>query len=108
MTTPPLPPIDALRLLVDAMRQDGTTQADVTTAVKHAYATLALYEPAPPRDWWPHTVKELRESLGWTQRELAEAMGVASIQVSRWERGERVPNPGNRAQLSRIAQGVEL
>jgi len=33
-------------------------------------------------------IRALREKLGWTQMVLAEAIGVTSNTVARWERGE--------------------
>lgn len=33
-------------------------------------------------------IRALRRSLGWTQVALAEAVGVSSNTVARWERGE--------------------
>lgn len=34
-------------------------------------------------------VYELRKKLGWSQRKLAEELGVTSAAVARWESGER-------------------
>ncbi|MQA88708.1 MAG: helix-turn-helix domain-containing protein [Gemmatimonas sp.] len=36
-------------------------------------------------------VLETRKRLGWTQKRLAQALGVTMRGVRRWERGERVP-----------------
>lgn len=33
-------------------------------------------------------VRKIRERLGWTQAQLAEALGVAPNTVARWERDE--------------------
>jgi len=33
-------------------------------------------------------IRALREKFGWTQMALAEAVGVTSNTVARWERGE--------------------
>jgi len=33
-------------------------------------------------------IRAFREKLGWTQMALAEAIGVTSNTVARWERGE--------------------
>lgn len=37
------------------------------------------------------TIKQLRESKGWTQQELADKMGVAVATVSRLENGVHPP-----------------
>ena len=34
-------------------------------------------------------LRSIRKRLGWTQAELAEALGVAENTVARWERDER-------------------
>jgi len=36
-------------------------------------------------------IREARGRVGWTQKELAEAVGVSLRSVSAWERGEAVP-----------------
>jgi transcriptional regulator with XRE-family HTH domain len=33
-------------------------------------------------------LRRLRRGLGWTQKQLAEAVGVTRKTVARWERGE--------------------
>jgi transcriptional regulator with XRE-family HTH domain len=37
-------------------------------------------------------IKQAREARKWRQRDLAEAMGVADLTVSRWERGVSPPS----------------
>lgn len=37
-------------------------------------------------------VKALRESLGWTQGDLADHLGVTRTLVTHWESGLRTPN----------------
>jgi len=39
----------------------------------------------------PATARALRQQAGLTQAEVGEALGVSSVAVCRWERGERVP-----------------
>lgn len=42
-----------------------------------------------------------RMAAGMTQKQLADAIGCMTKQISRWERGHNVPNAGT---LARIAQ----
>ncbi len=37
-------------------------------------------------------IKELREDLGLSQRQLAENTGIMQVNISRWERALTVPN----------------
>ncbi len=41
-----------------------------------------------------------RKAAGMTQQQLADALGVAQVSVTRWERGEREPRVST---LKRIA-----
>lgn len=42
----------------------------------------------------PAALRAIRRRLGWTQAELAEAIGIASNTVARYERGELgIPEP---------------
>ena len=34
-------------------------------------------------------LRKIRDQLGWTQAQMAEALAVTSTTVARWERGER-------------------
>jgi DNA-binding transcriptional regulator YiaG len=48
-------------------------------------------------------IRALRKKLGWTQMALAEAIGVTSNTVARWERGEMaISEPATRL-LRKIA-----
>lgn len=49
-------------------------------------------------------LRTARRSVGLTQKQLAEALGVESITVSRWERGVTAPSL---ARLRRIAEITE-
>ena len=50
--------------------------------------------------------RELREALGLTQKELGEAVGVDSMTVSRWERGEFGPRRGALVRLERLRKAA--
>jgi len=40
----------------------------------------------------PDEIKSIRESLGLTQREFAQKLGVAPLTISHWETGSRYPS----------------
>jgi len=46
-------------------------------------------------------IAQRRSELGWTQKKLAEYLGVDSISVSRWEHGLTKPGPGAATRLRR-------
>ncbi len=48
-------------------------------------------------------IRALRGKLGWTQVALAEAIGVTSNTVARWERGEMAISEPAARLLKRIA-----
>ena len=48
-------------------------------------------------------IRALREKLGWTQVALAEAVGVTSNTVARWERGEMTISEPAARLLQKIA-----
>ena len=59
------------------------------------------------QQWSPHRVKQLRQRLGMTQQQFAEAVGVAhGVVVSRWEVGDRKPDWRSRAALERLEEGA--
>ena len=49
-------------------------------------------------------VKGLRQQLGMTQAELAQAIGVQTATVARWEQGIMKPSPMAVTQLQRMAR----
>lgn len=46
----------------------------------------------------------MRESQGWTQRELAARLGTDAVTVSRWERGVSRPRPSALALLGELVK----
>ncbi len=49
-------------------------------------------------------IRELRKSLGLTQKELASRVRVDAITVSRWERSEQKPSPQAERKLGRLTR----
>lgn len=52
-------------------------------------------------------IRKLRENAGLTQRELAEKLYVSDNVISKWERGESLPDPENLARIAEVF-GVEV
>ena len=50
-------------------------------------------------------IKYLRETKGFTQVELARRIGIHSVSLSRYERGEEIPNE---AMIQKIADALEV
>lgn len=48
------------------------------------------------------TIRELRESRGWTQLELGNALGIRPETIMRWERGRHEPSRLAKAQIARV------
>lgn len=61
--------------------------------------------PPPIRTWIGPRIREIRESLGLTQIELAARSGIGQTVLSKYERGLREPPL---SQLERIARGLGL
>ncbi len=53
------------------------------------------------------TLRELRQTRGWRQVDVAALLGVHADMVSRWERGERVPRARTQHRLA-ILFGVPV
>lgn len=49
-------------------------------------------------------LRKLREARGLTQKELAERIGLEVVQVSRYERGQYLPNAETLVGLGRVLQ----
>ncbi len=48
------------------------------------------------------TIRQLREKWGWSQLDLALEVEVSQRTVSRWERGELVPQQHNLQRLAEV------
>jgi superfamily II DNA or RNA helicase len=49
-------------------------------------------------------IKQLRKTLGFTQHQLAEKLGVSFTAVNRWERGHNEPQPGHVTRLRELQE----
>ena len=52
----------------------------------------------------PEEVKKIRAALRWSQRKVAEYIGVDVMSVSRWERGVNEPKGASLKALERLAK----
>ena len=52
------------------------------------------------------TIKELRERLGFTQRELGELIGVNQVTVNRWENGKYKPSKLALEKLNKLTRST--
>lgn len=55
-------------------------------------------------DNFPETVKEVRRQLGFSQEELAHALGVSFATVNRWENGKTLPSKLAQRQLEQYCK----
>lgn len=46
-------------------------------------------------------IRRAREQRGWSQRDLARALGVEHAQISKWETGRNMPSPRYLERLGR-------
>lgn len=53
--------------------------------------------------WGPGTVRSLRDSLRWTQAQVAQFVGTDRLTVGRWESGESKPSIRNQIKLDELA-----
>jgi transcriptional regulator with XRE-family HTH domain len=54
-----------------------------------------------------YQLRRAREQKGWSQSRVAEALGVTTRTVSRWEQGQALPYPYYRQQLSLLFEKNE-
>ena len=53
----------------------------------------------------PSEIKEIRKSLGWTQKQLALHVGVTKISVYKWEKGIARPHPMFATKIEELREG---
>ncbi len=51
---------------------------------------------------WSISIKQAREKLFWSQRDLAEKIGAEERSVRSWELGENIPSPYSRGKLCEV------
>lgn len=66
----------------------------------------ALYEAMLPRTMWIASVIKARASRGWTQADLARAIGVQQPAIAKLESGDRDPKLSTMVAVCR-ALGIE-
>lgn len=68
---------------------------------------MPRHEPPHIRTTVGENIRRLRDAADMTQLELANAIGMDPIGISRWERGKVMPRPET---LERVAEvlGVEI
>lgn len=65
---------------------------------------LAVMESSDFRRRVGARIRRAREAKGWTQTQLAQTMGVADAQVSRWETGRYLPVVPTLEQLAEVLE----
>lgn len=55
-----------------------------------------------PKDWSAERIFTLRRSLGWTQEQMAQALNVSMVTISRWERDTAGPSRLAMEKLSQL------
>jgi DNA-binding transcriptional regulator YiaG len=102
---------DGRRLLIEVPGRWVTVDRDGSPLLTpEAVALLdrvqAAFQSVLSRPLTPAYLRTLREALGLTQKELGEAVGVDSMTVSRWERGEFGPRRGALVRLERLRKAA--
>ena len=84
------------------LRRDGNYNSGTGT---RAIESLLYFTPQNWEIWDMKTIRALRRERGWTQFELALAVGVQPQTIYLWESGRRLPQV---PQLRRLGQIFEL
>jgi putative transcriptional regulator len=75
---------------------------DIQSSWQLGYYKALSGAPLPPEEF---DVKAKRKAKGWTQAQLAEALGTTQAVVSRWESGDAKPNPESLEKLRKVLDG---
>lgn len=101
---------------VTIFRPAGGSEAEAMVQanrqVKHLPEEAAphmLPEPEKPQKkaWTGSDIKELREKLGLTQKQLASYLGVSPMLISHFETGRRKPSPQQKQKLNRLEKSLQ-
>ncbi len=69
---------------------------------RHLPQTQKPVEKKSLKTWTAIQIHELRKELGWTQKKLAEHLGVDHSLISYFESGKRTPNSEHQKRLSQL------
>lgn len=87
------PRIPELEAVLTALDVDAAQHSRLLAAIEAPRAVRRLRQTTMSKP--PMTgdlLRALRHRKGWTQEQLAAALGVTRVSVGRWEQGERVPS----------------
>lgn len=66
---------------------------------------IELLRPRQERvEFTPEKIKQIRENLGWTQKEMAKRVGVVAYTIIAWELGRAKPNWKSTQKLLKFAK----
>lgn len=72
----------------------------ITGMVSAKIALPITYEGDAPMSVLGNRIKHLREQASLSQKRLAEALGISNVQLSRYETGDRKPDPDTIRQIA--------
>lgn len=72
----------------------------ITVMVNGKILLSITYEGDAPMSVLGDRIKHLREQASLSQKRLAEALGISNVQLSRYETGDRKPDPDTIRQIA--------
>lgn len=91
----------AVEPVVTGVRIDGKKDQ---LSRSQTLAFISKFALGNPRYYSGEDIKALRETLGLTEREFANKVGVSTTTLERWESDESKPQRYNACELSTLAQ----